>query len=852
MALQYVTPDGVLTVPGSYASYKVAPNNSGLATTGTVFLVGEADAGPSYVDEGNLLYQNSFGPDQKADVVAKYMSGQVVDAYSMAVAASADPGITGSVNRIIIAKTNTSVKSSSAILALGKADGTFAGTAAGGAYGTLTAKSAGQKGNLISRTITESVEESLPTTGPFVLCAAPVSTTVNIRVNGGAVLTPTTFAQYDSPTTIVSAINAQAGVSCTGAVTRGASITGPVSVLLTNDNLLACHLDTAAFTNLPTVGDICVIPNGSSWVSAANEGTYVVISSVAGRVGLYKVRNAGDNSAVTNPSTETLATAAATDILFYSPVVITLEAGEPQAGLGKSLEIADATATFSTLCYTAATAAEILAGATPATQATFTSTTALPYVNVSPAEYKAGVSLVRQVDATNQTLTIGGNVILTLGYTGTTASAVISGTSMIITLTGGSSSALSPITIDLEDYTTINDLCSYLNTLGGFSAAAETASKGSMAPINLDDGTFNFATEKGVRTGRIKADGYYFATAITYDSTLVDIAPPGVATKLDGLPAPIAASFLAGGSRGATVQADIQGALDALKDVNGNFLVPLFSNDSAADISDGVTAATSSYTIDSINAACRSHVLQMSTLKQAKPRQALVSYWGTFTAAKNAAGNISQPRGFMPFQKVKDVDSAGTLKTFKPWAAAVKAAGMQAAGSYRDITGKFINISGIVDPVGYNNQSLSNREDALLAGLCPVIHEEEGGFTWVSDQTTYSADSNFLYNSLQAVYAADTVAATAAKRMGRIFKGQSLADVNAAVGVAVLGTILSEMKDQKWLGASDDAPKGYKNLVVKVVNGNALVCSGEIKIATGIKFIPISFLVTAISQTATG
>ena len=133
-----------------------------------------------------------------------------------------------------------------------------------------------------------------------------------------------------------------------------------------------------------------------------------------------------------------------------------------------------------------------------------------------------------------------------------------------------------------------------------------------------------------------------------------------------------------------------------------------------------------------------------------------------------------------------------------------------------------------------------------------MIHEEDGGYTWVSDQTTYSADSNFLYNSLQAVYAADTVAATAAKRMGRIFKGASLADINAAVGVAVLTQILSDMKDLKWLGASDDAPKGFKNLVVKVVNGNALVCSGEIKIATGIKFIPISFLVTAISQTATG
>lgn len=850
MAFSYVTSSGVLIVPGAYAEYKVAPANSGLSTTGTVLLVGEADAGPSYAEEGNELYLNVFGPDQIADVKAKYLSGQLVDAYAMCVAASADPNISGSVNRILFAKTNTSAKAVSAITALGKTDGTFAGTAAGGAYGTLKAKSGGAKGNLISRSIAENVEEVLPSTGSFVLCAAPVDTNLNVRVNGAAVATAS-FKQYDSPTTMVSAINDLSGVSCTGAVSRGDSLTGTVSVTITQDTGVACHVTTEAFTNLPQVGDICVIPNGSAF-DTANEGTYSVTASVAGRVDLYKVRNAANNSAVTNPSTETVS-AAATDLLFYSPVVITLEAGEPLAGLGKSLELADtSTGTFSTLCFVTATADEILAGSDPATQATFVSVTDTPYVITSSSEYQAAVNLVRQSDSTNQTLTIGGDVILTIGYTGTTAQAVISGTTMTITLTGGDGSALSPLTVDLSAYETVNDLASYLSTLSGFTASASSTSKGVIAPINLDDGTYNFATEKGAKTGRIKADGFYFAQAITYDSTLVDIYPPGVATKLDGLPAPASVAFMAGGSRGATAQADIQGALDALQDCNGNFVVPLFSNNSATDISDGVTAATSSYTIDAINAATRSHCLQMSTLKRGKPRQALMSFWGTFTQAKNAASNMASPRCFMPFQKIKETDANGNLKTFKPWAAAVKAAGMQAAGGYKDITGKFINISGIVDPTGYNNQSLSNKEDALKAGLCPIVHEEDGGYTWVSDQTTYTADSNFLYNSLQAVYAADTVSAGTQKRMGRIFKGTSLADINAAVGVSIFASVLDDFKDLKWLAPSDDAPKGYRNLTVKVVNGNAMPCTGEIKVSTGIKFIPISFLVTPIQQSATG
>jgi hypothetical protein len=168
------------------------------------------------------------------------------------------------------------------------------------------------------------------------------------------------------------------------------------------------------------------------------------------------------------------------------------------------------------------------------------------------------------------------------------------------------------------------------------------------------------------------------------------------------------------------------------------------------------------------------------------------------------------------------------------------------------MTGKFISISGLVDPVGYNNQSLSNREDALLAGLCPVIHEEDGGYTFVGDQTSYTQDSNFLLNSFQSIYSADVVSATAAKRMERAFKGASLADVSASTGVWTLGNILDDLKAAKYLAPDDTTPKGYKNIVVKILNGNTMVCSAEIKVSTGIKYLPITFLVSAIQQSATG
>ena len=144
---------------------------------------------------------------------------------------------------------------------------------------------------------------------------------------------------------------------------------------------------------------------------------------------------------------------------------------------------------------------------------------------------------------------------------------------------------------------------------------------------------------------------------------------------------------------------------------------------------------------------------------------------------------------------------------------------------------------------------MSNVETALKAGLLP-IGKDNGGYYWVSDQTTYSVDSNFVYNSLQAMYAADIVASTVEQRMERAFVGQSLADVSAALATTVFGSIMDDIRTLKYIAPSDDAPRGFKNTTIKIINGNAMVITSEIKLTTSIKFIPITFMITAIQQTA--
>ena len=74
MAKSLVTDAGTLFIPGAYAKYTVQSANAGLATTGVLMLVGEADAGPDWSLEEDLE-ENSFGPDQLTAVIAKYKSG---------------------------------------------------------------------------------------------------------------------------------------------------------------------------------------------------------------------------------------------------------------------------------------------------------------------------------------------------------------------------------------------------------------------------------------------------------------------------------------------------------------------------------------------------------------------------------------------------------------------------------------------------------------------------------------------------------------------------------------------------------------------------------------------------------
>lgn len=841
MAQQFVTEDGTLIVPGAYPKITVQSNNSGLATTGVLMLVGESDVGPDFTKEVDLD-ANAFGPDSLSDVIAKYGSGPIVDAFRAACSPSSD--LTGSFATAVIIKTNPSTKSSASLL-----------NTASGTYATLFAKQEGKAGNLISYGVVAAQAEVIPTTGAFTFIPPAGTASVEVRLNGGAALAVSLTAA-ETPAAAQAAFDALAGVDATGGADR---------VILTVSGTLALDANPAgapgannitltrsiAWAVTPTVGDTLTIPSGSIVAGASNDtnvGSYVIIAATPTVITATKLSDAGKTTggaAVPGTITAPVDVGAAsivavTDAKAWAPIVIKATAASVIDGAGKSLEISEVsggTDNFSRTAY-----------ALSAVQVTWVSKTGAAQLLASADEYEVELDLARAADNVQEAIVAGGDIALKVSYQGTSGSLTINvaGNSWSTTVVGGSGASIA--SFKLSDFSTIQDVANYINAQTGYKAVVGTASLGQLSPLSLDSGTFTIASTWGALNGRVKMDAYKFLIAMS-GSVLAQLNSPAAAA-VSGLPAVKAVSYLTGGTKAGTLAATIVSALTALEGVQGNFLVPLFSSDASLDIAAGLTESTSTYQIDAINLASKAHVLKMSTVKARRNRQAFLSKEDTFVNQMTAASNLASARCTLTFEDFKQLGGDGTITQFQPWMGAALAAAMQAAGFYKAIFNKGITTAGIVHAAGdYNPKNDDDVAEALQAGLLPARKALTGGFIFDSDQTTYSKDANFVFNSIQAMYAADVIALSTAQRMQGAFVGQSTADITAAIGLSFLEGIMADFLRLKLIAPSDDAPKGFKNAKVRLNGGNMIV-EVEIKLAGAIYFIPISFLVSPVSQSA--
>ena len=460
----------------------------------------------------------------------------------------------------------------------------------------------------------------------------------------------------------------------------------------------------------------------------------------------------------------------------------------------------------------------------------------------SSQEPEVQIDINRQDKNVNESVLASAEIALQIGYAGTTATVTITDLALTTVVTGGVGAGL---TISLAQYNTIADLASYIASQPGYSASV-AASSTQTSPVKLDNVAAQpiCSSAASLKPGRIKKAAANVASALS-QSAVLDFT----ATATAGLPdVMVSKAYLSGGAKGSTTAANIVSAATDLEGISVNFVVPLFSRDASADIAEALTESSSTYTIDAVNALIKSHVLKMSTAKIKKHRSAFLSYWGTYAEAKAKAGSLAHYRVSVAMQKTSQANSAGVVVSQLPWHTAAIAAGMQAAGFYKSITNKFANIISFADPVGFDSGSPGDIEAALDAGLL-FLEKAVVGSKWVCDQTTYGVDTNFVYNSIQAVYGADLVSLDLAESFQTAFVGQSLADVDASTALSFLASKMDLYKKQKLIAASDDAPLGFKNAKVSI-NGPIMEVSVEVKLATAILFIPINIEISQVTSAA--
>lgn len=834
------TDSATLVIPGAYVKQSFLSDRSGAAVSGVVVLVGEADGGADFSLEDDLELACSWGPDQAGEVAAKYLSGPLVDAFRIAASPSNDVRVPGAPTRIITIKTNPSVKATSEV---DRFDTT--------AYGVLADKSYGKKGNLINYTITAETSEVIPTTGSFTYIPPAEAFNYNMRANGAAAVGGTISANT-APDAFVSTVAALSGVLATGGTNRSVhAALGNLSLTVVSGNAVQVAT-TVAWGTTPTVGDTLVIPNGSVIAGGGGEniGAYVITGATSTTINATKLSDAGATSPTAGVITAPVTVGAiawsgtpANDLRAYAPVTITLEAGDPLDGRGKSLEIAQLTTgddLMERCCF--------LLGTT--TAVSWISKSGAAYVLTSASEYSVNLEAARQLDNLSEELIAGGEIALRIGYLGTTATLTISDTALTTSVTGGSGANLS---LDLADYPTLADLASYIASQTGYTCSVGTAVLGTLPPTALDDlSAVGICSTWGAANGRCKIDAFRLFDKISKESVLLQLqnADGDVEQASAGLPAPVSRTYLAGGTKGGTTGANFVAALTALEQIGCNFIVPLFSRDAADDIADGLTDSSSTYEIDAMHLALRTHVMDMSKIKKSRNRQGFASIQTTFADAREKAANLASFRVAMTFQDVRTLASDGTLKQFQPWASAALAAAMQAAGFYRPIVRKKCNISGALQAAGdFDDRNDTQVENALLSGLLPLRRDDAGGVFWVSDQNTNVGSPNPMLNSVQSIYVADQISANLRIALDEAFVGESLADVPAALIASKVDAKMGDFRRLKLITASDDAPKGYKNLSVKISGPSARV-KVEVKSATGLYFIPIDLLFSQVTQSA--
>jgi hypothetical protein len=640
------------------------------------------------------------------------------------------------------------------------------------------------------------------------------------------------------------------------------AVTAPVPGV---DNFAGANVESRAFTTLSISVDASAVQSqgASLQLNLLNNRVYggtakTLLSSAIGNVGTIKFGNAGQSFAsvtVTVTGGTWLTVPTAGDLIWILP---DSQLASSNANCG-AYYVTAATATTITMTkvdqgagtYTAVSAVTISTAGVASDLRCFAKAQATPnYAGTigSVSESKRVFSIDNTRDEVVETSDeIGGAIAFKIGYGNASASAatvsVNQSTKRLTTAITGVASV--DLNINLVQYPTLASLASYINAQTGYKAEVDST-YANVSPLDLDEvtgvGILSLTSSPVAPAGRVKKDKAdteaFFAESSTMEATI---------TATRGLPAATSKTFLAGGIIGATSGADIIAALDEFEKIRVNTVVPLFSRDSSLDIIEGKTDSSSTYLIDSIHAAVKSHCTLMSNTKNKSERHCVLAYRGSYADTKVKASNLSSFRAQLVFQDVNALSTSGDLNWMQPHALAALVAGMRSGATIGlPLTFKFFNISGlrhttsaldeVPEDVVIDFEPRTQYDDAIDSGLTFLENPPSGGFRMVVDNTTYSKDDNWVYNRMATLHTADVVAYDFRTRLENAIVGSRNTDFTATSIRSLCESLLTGYKGQGYLGSTATAPNGYSNLSVQL-NGNTVTIDATLILVEGIDFV---------------
>lgn len=452
--------------------------------------------------------------------------------------------------------------------------------------------------------------------------------------------------------------------------------------------------------------------------------------------------------------------------------------------------------------------------------------------------------------------------VLSIQYTGdaSTASLALTGVSqtnktLATTLAGDQTDGSANLAISLANYS-MKELVDFINAQTGYSASLSDGTKAAKSGLELDPVAIADVKTSASSMYRLQQEIVELINAGS-DRVVASLA----ATPVAGLPVNVTDSFLAGGAKGASLNSDFSGGLAQSLAKTWNVALPCISRDATDDIADGLTDASSAYTIASVIASLDSHLRLRGSTKNRKEAQGMAGIReaakaDAFQAARDAGSFLVQ----LAMQDVLIVDAAGELKWKQPHIMAALAAGIRLGTAVGEpLTHKFINANGVghvVDPVtgletGDFNAGL-DAEDAIDAGIL-FTEEASGGNRIVVDNTTYGIDQSFVFNRGSVVEASQFIAKTLRETAELVFVGQKVSNGVAASIKSVLRNKLRELNapEVNITTASSDAPEGFvEETFVVEVQGNTARVQVEVKPVQGLDFVFITFTLGDITQSA--